>query len=419
MKPNLIDRVWDRLLTGRKDSVTSIDIQGGRQDRDNFVTNRISINEFDDRGDGGALGLSTTWACTTLLAGLTGSLPFQIFKPGGNGVSVLDATHALYYLLHSSPNADDTAMEFWEFIAGCIELRGHAYAEKKFIGDRLVSLTPIDPALVSRRKEGGKWIYSWTVSGKANEVTADKMFHVRGPFGGMTPLTICRKVFGGAVSVENSATSTFRNGARPTGVLSSDKNFTPDQRKLAEDLIQQRYSGAVNSGKPLLLDGGVKWEQLSINPDDAQMLESRKFSVEEICRIFGVPPHMIGHTEGSTSWGTGLEQQTLGFLTFTFRRRLKRIEQAVAKQLLTDADRARGITVSFNIDALLRADSGARSKYYQVMSQIGAMTINEIRALENLPSVAGGDIPRVQMQNQPIGSEAPAEEDGNDAAVQE
>jgi phage terminase large subunit-like protein len=127
-----------------------------------------------------------------------------------------------------------------------------------------------------------------------------------------------------------------RNGLRPSGVLTFDKFLTAEQRDVArKERLATKFIGAMNAGRPLVLEGGTKWEQLTINPEDAQMLESRGFSVEEICRFFGVPPFMIGHTEKSTSWGTGLEQQTLGFQKFTLRRRLKRIEQALEKQLLT------------------------------------------------------------------------------------
>jgi HK97 family phage portal protein len=132
------------------------------------------------------------------------------------------------------------------------------------------------------------------------------------------------------------------------------------------------------------------------------MLESRAFSVEEICRFFGVPPHMVGHTEKTTSWGTGLEQQTLGFQKFTLRRRLKRIEMALEKQLLTARDRVEGVTIEFNLEGLLRADSKSRSEFYASGLQNGWFTINEVRALENMPPVEGGDTPRMQMQNVPI-----------------
>ena len=152
----------------------------------------------------------------------------------------------------------------------------------------------------------------------------------------------------------------------------------------------------------MLLDRGMDWVQLSISPEDAQMLQSRSFSVEEVCRFFGVPPFMVGHTEKTTSWGTGLEQQTLGFQKFTLRRRLKRIEQALEKQLLSVADRMAGITIEFNLEGLLRGDSAARASFYQQMLTNGVMTINEVRSLENLPPVAGGEVPRMQMQNVPI-----------------
>jgi HK97 family phage portal protein len=162
-----------------------------------------------------------------------------------------------------------------------------------------------------------------------------------------------------------------------------------------------------------VLEGGTNWVPFTINPDDAQMLESRRFSVEEICRFFGVPPHMVGHTEKSTSWGTGLEQQTLAFQKFTLRRRIKRIEQALMKQLLTPAERARGLMIEFNLEGLLRGDSKSRADFYQSGLQNGWLTINEVRGLENKPPVAGGNVPRMQMQNVPITEAGNQLEDGN------
>jgi len=193
----------------------------------------------------------------------------------------------------------------------------------------------------------------------------------------------------------------FRNGLRPSGVLSFQNWLNDEQRAVVKETLAAKI-GTGNGGKPLILEGGTGWQQLALSPEDAQMLQSRAFSVEEICRLFGVPPHMVGHTEKATSWGSGLEQQTLAFLQFTLRERLKRIEQAINKQLLSRTDRGKGISVSFNIESLLRADSHGRAGYYQTMTMIGAMTINEVRRLEHLPPVAGGDVARVQMQNVPI-----------------
>jgi phage portal protein BeeE len=158
----------------------------------------------------------------------------------------------------------------------------------------------------------------------------------------------------------------------------------------------------MNAGRPMLLDGGLKWEQLTIDPVDAQLLESRKFSGEEICRIFRVPPAMVGFGDKSSNWGTGKEVDVLGFVKFSLLPRLKRIEQALMKQLLTPRDRAEGITIEFNLEGLLRGDSDGRAQFYERMTRIGAMTINEVRRLENLPPVEGGDVPRMQMQNVPI-----------------
>ena len=153
----------------------------------------------------------------------------------------------------------------------------------------------------------------------------------------------------------------------------------------------------MNAGRPMLLDGGLKWEQLSIDPHDAEMLESRRFSVEDICRVFEVDPHLVGQMQGNTTLGSSITEQTL-----KMRKRLKRIEGALSKQLLTRADRAQGVAIRFNLEAFLRADSPGRSAFYTSALAAGWMTINEVRALEGLAPVPGGDVPRMQMQNVPI-----------------
>jgi len=311
-------------------------------------------------------------------------------------------------LVHDSPNFDQSAVDFWEYLCVGLELHGNAYAEIATRADGSVySLTPIRPDLMTvRRTSAGRLEYTWTEDGKARKADQLQILHIRGfggsPLGGASTLSACRQTFMGALAAENAASGMFTNGAMPSGVLSTDKTLTPDQRKLAEELLVEKFVGALNVGRPMLLDNGVKWDQLSITPEDSQMLETRRFGVEEICRVFGVPPHMIGHTENSTSWGTGLEQQTLGFQKFTLRRRMKRIEQALSKQLMTPADRAQGLAIEFNLEGLLRGDSAGRSAFYNTMTQMGAMTINEVRALENLPPVEGGDVARMQMQNVPI-----------------
>jgi HK97 family phage portal protein len=189
---------------------------------------------------------------------------------------------------------------------------------------------------------------------------------------------------------------------RPSVAITFKEWLTHEQRAVVEQKLIDKYAGAMNAGRPFILEGGQTLKEISLKPEDAQMLESRGFGIEEVARFFGVPPFMIGHTEKVTSWGTGLEQQTLGFQKFTLRRRLKRIESACEKQLLTAEDRTAGISIEFNIEGLLRADSAGRATFYREMTQIGAMTINEVRAKENLPPVEGGNVPRMQAQNIPI-----------------
>ncbi|UWQ16148.1 phage portal protein [Jannaschia sp. M317] len=377
-------------------------------------------------GDGGvgravpaasALGLSAVWACVNLLAGTIASLPFQVQKRGASGVEVLKG-HPLHRLLHESPNYDQTALDFWEFIAASLELWGNAYAVVTRDAGRIVAIHPVSPELMEvRRRTDGELEYRWVDHGKQRVVTDREILHVRGfggdPLGGLSTLHHARGVFGLARAVDRTAAATFKNGMQPSGALVFPEWLSQENRMLAETRMTEKYMGAMNTGRPLILEGGTTWTPLTIKPEDAQMLESRGFSVEEICRFFGVPPFMVGHTEKTTSWGSGIEQQTLGFQKFTLRRRLKRIEQAVAKQLLTDADRAQGIKVQFNIEGLLRGDSAGRASYYQTMTQIGAMTINEVRALEGLPPVPGGDLPRMQSQNVPISQSQEPENEGS------
>lgn len=383
------------------------------------VLRQLTVREPDGwypdghRGDSGeivtqdsVLGLSAVWSCVNLLSGTIASLPLAVYRVE-DGARVVARDHPLYRVLHDSPNYDQTAVDFWEFVCASIELWGNAYCRVERSAGRVIGLYPVAPNLVTvRRLQSGTLEYRWSEDGKHYIETDRTMLHIRGfggnPLGGMSTLHFGRHAFGLARAIDRSAGGMFANGLRPSGVLTFEKFLSPENRAIAEKQLAEKFIGSMNSGRPMVLEGGTKWEQLTINPEDAQMLQSRGFSVEEVCRFFGVPPFMVGHTEKSTSWGTGLEQQTLAFQKFTLRRRLKRIEQALEKQLLTPEDRAKGVTVEFNLEGLLRADSAGRARFYQQMTAIGAMTINEVRALENLPPVEGGDVPRMQMQNVPI-----------------
>lgn len=366
-------------------------------------------------GERSVLALSAAWACVNLLAGTIASLPLMVYRTDAAGNRAVAKDHPLYRVLHDSPNADQTAMDFWEGGTASLELKGNLFARIDRSGPRVVSLTPIFEPTV-RRLGDGSLRYRWTEAGKTYEEPQENVFHVRGfggsPLGGLSTLSYGRQVFGLSGAVNIAAQSTFANGMRPTVALKTDKWLTEPQHDAMTADIAKRHAGAVNTGNPFIAHGGMDIVPLTINPDDAQMLESRAFSVEEIARLFGVPPHMIGHTEKSTSWGTGLEQQTLGFVQFTLRKRLKRIEQAIEKQLLSAADRAAGVTVEFNLEGLLRGDSKGRAEFFRAAlgdtQKPGWMVRNEVRKLENLPPVDGWDEPIALFhQDAPVPEDAP------------
>lgn len=379
-------------------------------DRDNFTTNRVTLAEYADAGagQGTAVGLSATFACVNIYAGTIASLTPSVMAPDANGVKVENKKHPLYWLLRMDPNFDQSAFEFWEFCAASIELHGNFYARKERRGDgTLVALEPIRPDIVQVRKTAsGGLEYEWTDGGQRQTAVQDDMLHVRGfggsKLGGASTLSICAATFGGALAADRAANSVFANSARPSGVLSTEERLLREQREELETALRQKFVGSINSGRPMLLDGGLKWQALTIDPVDAQMLESRKFSGEEICRIFGVPPAMVGYGDKASNWGTGKEVDVLGFVKFSLRKRLRRIEQALMKQLLTRAERQAGVSIEFNIEGLLRGDSAGRAAFYQIMVRLGVMTRNEARALENLPPIPGGDVAMVQMQDVPL-----------------
>ncbi|KZC82967.1 portal protein [Sphingobium yanoikuyae] len=357
--------------------------------------------------DDTVLALSTAWACVNLVAGTIATLPVMVYRPVPGG-RVVASDHWLYRILHDNPNADQTEVDFWEYMCVSLELRGNGYAEKlRGSAGQIVGLDPIPPGIVScRRREDGVLEYRWTWNGESRRETSDNVLHIRGfggdALGGVSPLAIGANTFGHAQALNRMSGSVFRNAMMPSGVYQTATKLTPEQTKEIEDRLAKKYQGAANAGRPMVVGFDLKWHQLTMSPDDLEMLDSRNFSVEEICRIYGVPPHMVGHTAGNTQLGSSITEQTRGFSMFTLRRRVKRIEAALRKQLLTPRDIAEGIIIEINLEGLLRGAPAERSAFYNAGLQNGWFTINEVRALENMPPVEGGDVPRMQMQNMPI-----------------
>jgi len=357
--------------------------------------------------DQAAMQLSAFWACVRLIASTIGSLPLPVYRVDGRGVRTVARDTDLYRVLHDSPNADQTPVDYWEFVAISMMLRGDHFARKLKQGNRLIGLEPVNPAIVTvRRLPGGSVGYRWTDGGETFDLGEEDVFHIRGfgggPLRGLSIVSHARESLGLAIAADRAAGSVFANGVNPSGLLTTDFPLTAEQHGEAEKLLGEKYQGALRTGRPMVLGHGLKWDSLTIKADDAQLLESRGWSVEEICRWFGVPPFMIGHNEKTTSWGTGIEQMLLGFQKFTLNPYLRRIEQAVRKQLIGPVDRADGLTAEFNLEGLLRADSAGRAAFYKAALADKWMVVNEVRAKENLPPVDWGDVPWVQMQDMPL-----------------
>ena len=359
------------------------------------------------------MGLSTAWACVTMLGGTIGSLSREVYQKQA-GIRVPAGDHPLQRVL-DDPNADQTPLDFWEMMVLSLELWGNAYAEiERNREGTIIALLPVRPELMRvERTSGGALKYTWHDESK-NERREDQILHIRGnggdPLGGMSTIAWNRNTFGTAQAIERASGATFKNGVRSSGAFVSDRDLTEPQMALLQDRVSEKHMGAMNAGRPLFLNNGLKWQPISFNPEEAQMLESRGFSVEEICRVFGVPPFAVGHTEKVTSFGSGLEQQLLWFQKTALSKRAKKIEQSIRKQLMTPEDRRAGYGVRHNFEDFLRADSKARAEFYKVMLDSKVYTINEVRGLEGKPPVDWGDAPWVQMQDRQIG-ETPEDEE--------
>ena len=341
--------------------------------------------------DATILKLSAVWACARIIAETISTLPLHVYEKTPDGRRQADETNV--YSLLKMPNATTTSAVFWEAMLAAMLLRGNGLAEKKYIGGRITSLEFLSPnKLCITRDSQGNRIYTYTEKDSTQRTIPERNifripgFTVDGDWG-LSVVEYGASVFGSALAATEAANSTFEKGLSPTVAFKLDRVLTPSQREEFRDSLAL-LSGALNAGKAPLLEAGMDVTTIGINPNDAQLLESRNFSVEEICRWFRVPPHMVGHTSNSTSWGTGIEQQMIGFLTFTLRPWLSRIEQAIAKDLMAPQDRLR-YYAEFSIEGLLRADSTARGNYLSQMVNNGIMTRDEARLKENLSPMGG------------------------------
>ncbi|MGK5615875.1 phage portal protein [Proteus mirabilis] len=364
-----------------------------------------------------AMQLSAVWACVRLLSESISTLPIKIYKSESDGSRSLAKDHPIYRLLCKQPNFEMTPSRFMLMVVASLCLRGNSFIEKKYIGSKLVALEPLLPQnmMVKRSEQTGMLEYKYTdpLGQKTRTIPTNKIMHIRG-FGmdgicGMIPVKIGRDVIGAALSVEESAAKIFENGLQSSGFLSSEFPLDDEQRERIRSYLLS-FVGSKNAGKMMVLEGGMKYNNVTMNPEAAQMLESRTFSIEEICRWFRVPPFMVGHMDKQSSWASSVEGMNMQFLTNTLRPLLVNIEQEISRCLLNGDD---DYYAEFSVEGLLRADSAGRSAYYTTALQNGWMSRNDVRRLENLPPIEGGDIYTVQLNLTPLdqlGQEASSNE---------
>lgn len=333
--------------------------------------------------------LDAVWSCVRLISETIATLPLSMYERTSGGKR-LASQHALHFVIHDQPNADSTASVFWEAMVASMLLRGAGRAEMLYVGPRLVGLAFLDPErLQIARDASGRRVYRYPrPNGELREIPAARVWAIPGfTLDGTTGVSVVAygaKVFGAAIAAEKAAAKTFSNGMLQTIYYKVAGFLNETQRTI----FKKSILGSIERGETPLLEGGTEAGTLGVDPVDAQLLESRGFSVESICRWFRVPPWMVGHTEKSTSWGTGIEQQMIGFLTFTLGPWLRRIEQAISKDLLTPAERTRYYP-KFAVEGLLRADSAGRAAFYGSMVNNGILTRDEVRELEDREPMGG------------------------------
>lgn len=360
-----------------------------------------------------AMQLSAVWSCVRLISETVGSLPLGVFERTADGRRPVE-DHFLYDLLRVSPNDLMSPLEFREAMTLQLALWGNAYAVIEWKGGRPVSLMPLHPGRVTPKREAGTITYHYNTEKGEHIYSKDSILHLRG-FGvegivGLSPLAYSREVMGITAAADGYASKAFTSGARPSGVLTVDRVLSTDQR----DKLREIYEN-LDSNSLWVLEGGTGYQQLTLPPDDLQMLQTRQFQLSDIARFYRVPSHMINDTSNTTSWGSGIEQLNLGFLTYTLRPYLTRWESSIADALLSRTDR-RKYFVEHNVEGLLRADTAGRANFYSTALQNGWMSRAEVRAKENLPKKDNTDDLTVQVNMTPI-QDLPSATGGQNNAI--
>jgi HK97 family phage portal protein len=346
--------------------------------------------EIGTLGTDAALQISTVWACVDRRASVVASLPFFAYE-SADGQRSLARTSRLYTLLHESPNGRMTPFEFWRAMMMNHDLRGNAYArlDRDTRTGEVIAMWPMPADQVEAYVlDDGAMAYAYRLGDDVAVLAADNVLHLKNLGNGTTGLAkldFMRSSTHEAANAQGSASKLFSAAGKPTGLLMIDRVLNDTQRTAIHNNFAGMGSGSTS--RLFLLEADMKYQQLSLSPEDQQLLESRQFSVEEICRWFDVPP-VLAHHSNVTTWGTGVEQIIDGFYKFSVRPMLVNIEQAVRKRVMTPRQRST-MTAEWNLDALLRASLKDRMDIYAKAVQNGLKTRNECRQLENDPPITG------------------------------
>lgn len=345
-----------------------------------------TVNEFS------AMQNSAVYACVRILAEAIAALPIHVYEYKSGGGKERIPNHPLYFLLHDAPNPDMTSFNFRESSMAHLLLWGNAYAQiVRDNAGRVTQLYPLPPNRMSvERADTGEIVYRYTtITGenpnvtKTGQITLNKRDVLHIPalgFDGIigySPIAMARNAIGVSIACEEFGAKFFENDARPSGILMHPGTIKNPEK--LRDSWQTAFSGA-NHGKTAVLEEGVKYETISIPPDDAQFLDTRKFQLTEIARIFRVPPHMLADLDKATY--SNIEQQSLEFVKFSLNPWVIRWEQSLNKALLLPNERGR-IFIKFNVDGLLRGDYHSRMQGYAIGRQNGWLSANDIREMED------------------------------------
>lgn len=355
-----------------------------------------------------AMQVSTVYACVSLLARVISSLPLMVYETMPDGRRKLARDSRLWMVLHSRPNDVMTPRDFWSTMIMHWAMRGNAYAQiiRDSSGD-LISLWPLSPDQTEVFVDkNGQVAYKYQKDGQTYILGVNDVFHIKdigNGLIGLSKLSFMSSSVKEATDTQKFATENAENYGKPSGILTvdhilkKDKNGVNERDRIRQSLYDFRTGG---SSKIVVLEADMKFNPVSLTPEESQLIENRRFSVEEICRWFGVPPVLIG-ASGATTWGSGISEITSGFVKFTIGPMLVSIEQALRSRVFTLEERM-SMQAEFSLDALMRGDITSRYQAYATAVQNGFKTRNEVRQLENDEPVEGGDVLTAQTNLAPL-----------------